>query len=267
MNASTMYRAEDIQRIQNEYGLVKEKYEHLLIRFTHRTYSNARAQEYGTQGFSRRLQTLRRCIKNVFTILPPDRTAKPTKDELSDATINIQAFVFNVFGSIDNLAWMWVLEKGLTIDRFEIGLRPKNALLRRSFSIEFQHYLGKFDEWFGYLENFRHALAHRIPLYIPPYMVPKSAADKYKQLDLQMTEAFARLDFDAYERLSEEQERLGVFQPLFTHSYAEKSRSVAFHAQLLADFNTVVELGQNLLLELDRVQSISNEKPVEAAPL
>jgi hypothetical protein len=27
--------------------------------------------------------------------------------------INIQAFVFNVFGSIDNLAWIWVQEKSL----------------------------------------------------------------------------------------------------------------------------------------------------------
>lgn len=260
------FQPEDLKKIQNEYTLVRGKYEELLIKFSHRAYSNSRAQEYGVQGFARRLKTLRRCIENVFIILPPDRASKPSTDELSDATINIQAFVFNVFGSVDNLAWVWVLENDSTIDRVEIGLRPKNEILRKSFSTEFQNYLKAFDEWFAYLESFRHALAHRIPLYIPPYMVPKSAVDKYKEFDLRMTDAFARRDFGAYERLSEEQGRLGVFQPRFTHSHEEKSRTVVFHAQLLADFNTVVDLGQNLLLELDRVRSINSEKAGEAAP-
>ena len=259
------FQPEDLKKIQNEYSLVTGKYQDLLIRFTHRTYANSRAQEYGTQGFSRRLKTLKRCIEQVFKILPPDRADKPTNDELSDATINIQAFVFNVFGSVDNLAWLWVLEKGLDIPRIEIGLRPKNVFVRNSFSIEFQSYLRLFDEWFGYLENFRHALAHRIPLYIPPYMVPKSAVDKYKEFDGRMTEAFAQRDFDAYERLSEEQERLGVFQPWFTHSHEEKARTVVFHAQLLADFNTVVELGQKILMELDKPTSVASEEPIESA--
>jgi hypothetical protein len=74
--------------------------------------SNPRAKEFATQGYPRRLKVMVRCMDNVFTTIPPDRETLPSRDELSDATLNIQSFVFNVFGSIDNLAWIWVSEKG-----------------------------------------------------------------------------------------------------------------------------------------------------------
>jgi hypothetical protein len=58
------------------------------------------------------LKTMARCIQNVFALIQPERQELPTVDELSDATINIQSFVFNSYGAIDNLAWIWVSEKG-----------------------------------------------------------------------------------------------------------------------------------------------------------
>lgn len=255
------FSAEDLKRIWNEYSLVTGKNQDLLIRFTQRTYTTSRAHEFGTQGFARRLSLIARCIENVFQLLPPDRTTIPTRDELSDATINIQAFVFNVFGSADNLAWVWVSEKELNIPSTQVGLREKNTLIRGSFSKEFQEHLEGMDAWFEYLENFRHALAHRIPLYIPPYVVPKKMGDAYQYLEKQKAEAFGRLDFGAYERLSGEQQQLGVFRPWITHSYEEGSRFVVFHAQLLADFNTIVELGQKMLSELGKPISVARKDP------
>jgi hypothetical protein len=37
----------------------------------------------------------------------------------------IQAFVMNVFGSIDNLAWIWVSKKRLDVHHNSVGLIPK----------------------------------------------------------------------------------------------------------------------------------------------
>jgi len=37
------------------------------------------------------------------------------------------------------------------------------------------------------------------------------------------------------------------------HSIRELDRAIAFHPQLLADFNTIVDLGMGMLAELDRV--------------
>jgi hypothetical protein len=125
------------------------------------TYKDSRAREYAVQGFSRRLKTQARCIDNVFKILPPDRADLPSMNELYDAMINIQAFIFNLFGSIDNLAWIWVWEKplrkqdGSKILKSEVGLGmgKKYKYVRDSFSPEFQQHLTGLKDWFDHLEK------------------------------------------------------------------------------------------------------------------
>jgi len=139
---------------------------------------------------------------------------------LCDAEINIQAFLANVYGSIDNLAWIWVFERDLagTIPRRHIGLGKDNKRVRMSFSTDLLEYLDGLDEWFDYLSDFRHALAHRIPVYIPPGMVQQKNVDAYNDLTMKMTRALNQLDSYEYERLSLEQNKLLVFQPLIVHS-------------------------------------------------
>lgn len=67
-----------------------------------------------------------------------------------------------------------------------------------------------------------------------------------------MGEALKNADIGRYEQLRSEQEKLRRFRPWMTHSWNEKSRTVVFHSQLLADYATVDELGRNMLKELDR---------------
>ncbi|MBI3452142.1 MAG: hypothetical protein HY057_04790 [Rhodospirillales bacterium] len=171
------FSEEQIKKIGNELSTIEEKYTGLLIAYGSRNYTNKRAHEYAVHGFSRRLATLKRCIVRVFEILPPDRIDPPAPEDCVDAAIYIQAFVFNVFGCTDNLAWIWVQEKNLTktdgrpIPNSQVGLRKDNSDVRQSFSPDFQRYLTGLDSWFENLENFRHALAHRIPLYIVPKML------------------------------------------------------------------------------------------------
>ncbi len=253
-----IFSQEDLEKLNKEYLAVSGKHRRLMDSYLARNYSNSQAQEYAKQGFSRRLKTLVRCIDKIFEILPPDRIELPTSEELSDAAINLQAFVTNVFGSTDNLAWIWVQEKSLAkndgspIPNSWVGLRAKNELVRDSFSPEFQEYLRGLNGWFDHLENFRHALAHRIPLYIPPYVVPTEKVAAYQELECRMAEALDQRDFAEHERLSAEQEAMAAFQPFMTHSFEEEAKYVVFHAQLLADFNTIDELGQKMLEELDR---------------
>lgn len=250
------FSREALEQIQCEYRTIPEKQLRLVEGYVLRNFNNARAKEHATQGFPRRLKILSRCIERIFEILPPDRTELPTTEQLTDAVINIQAFIFHVFGSMDNLAWIWVCEKGLKrpdgspLPDQWIGL--KKAMVRNSFSQEFQQYLETLREWFEHLENFRHALAHRIPPYIPPYTVHPDNEAAYRDLEHRMEAAVQSRDFAAYERLSDEQNALAVFTPLMTHSFEEKSKTVVFHAQVLADFNTIELLGKKVLEELDR---------------
>jgi hypothetical protein len=177
----------------------------------------------------------------------------PSRTKLHDIQINIQAFIANVYGATDNLAWVWVHERGLAdkIPRNHVGFRGSNKEVRSSLPSEFHDYLKTLDPWMKYVIEYRDALAHRIPLYIPPGGVPTKAVDAYNDLARRMNDAlYVRGDGFEYEQLSAEQSLLLVFQPLITHSIRETTAHFAFHVQMLADFATVEEIAYKMLDEL-----------------
>jgi hypothetical protein len=141
------YSDDALKKLADGYQTVNDKLNYLMEKYYLIALANSRAKEFASQGYSRRLKVMVRCIENVFTMIPPERIELPSRDELSDATINIQSFVFNVFGSIDNLAWIWMLEKGqklagnTPIPDTHIGLGPKNERVRATLSREFNDYL------------------------------------------------------------------------------------------------------------------------------
>lgn len=252
------YSDKALKELAAEYQSLDKKANKLFEAYILRTFQNTRAREYATQGFARRIRIMVRCIKNVFQLLPPERTEVPSRDELSDATINIQSFVFNVFGSIDNLAWIWVSENGqkrpdgTPIPNKYVGLGRENVSVLATLSEEFQEYLKGLEPWFKEIGNLRHALAHRIPLYVPPYVIEKKDEAAYRDLEAKMADAVKRHDFAEYDRLSTEQLKLGRFRPWVQHSFEEGATPIVFHAQMLSDFNTVDELGTKMLEELGR---------------
>jgi hypothetical protein len=119
----------------------------------------------------------------------------------------------------------------------------------------FQAYLKETDKWFDYLADYRHALAHRIPLYIPPGGVCPSDADAYNALQRRMDAALNSFRPYEYEQLSAEQAKLFVFQPSMTHSFSEAKGIVPFHVQMVADFLTIEQLALKMLDELRGLQA------------
>jgi hypothetical protein len=97
-------------------------------------------------------------------------------------------------------------------------------------------------------ERFRHALAHRIPLYIPRYAIVNQEAYS----DLQAQKEAVVGDPQEFDRLTEEQMKHVQFQPVMVHSLSEKSPRIVFHPQILADFAMVEEIGRKMLVELAR---------------
>lgn len=95
-------------------------------------------------------------------------------------------------------------------------------------------------------------MAHRIPLYIPPYIVAPERQDEYERLGGAANEAARLGNFAEYDRLTAEQDALGRFRPWMTHSPVENAPVAVFHFQLLADFNTIDEIGRKLLEEMER---------------
>jgi len=239
-----------IAKLRAELADVEHKTNDLLLSYTYYPWNTDRGREYARHGFARRLGTLRRAVLNVFKIIPPGTVRVPSRDRLYDAQINIQAFIANVYGCIDNLAWVWVYENGLdkTIHRKHVGFRKTNTKVRESLQPAFRRYLEERDDWIDYIIDYRDALAHRIPLYIPPGGVPKSKHDEFYDYDRRMQEVM--FDPAEYNRLEAEQSKLLLFQPVMTHSFVEARHLPPFHNQLVIDFLTIEELSTKFLREL-----------------
>jgi hypothetical protein len=250
------YAPHQLAELQEGYFTVNPAYERLTYEYLSLRLTNEAAYEYVRHGFVRRLGILKRCIENVYSIYPPERADKPSRDECLDLAINLQSFLFNVFGCIDNLAWIWVKEKNVQDDRGrslrdqQVGLKAGCAAVRKTFSVQFQEYLTSRDDWFAYLEGYRHALAYRIPLYVAPYTLSPAKLDEHNKLESRKHKACSQRDYDLWLSLDAEQEDLGTFTPWMMHSFSEAAGPVAFHFQILADWNTVVEIGDNFAKEL-----------------
>ena len=247
------YKKEHLAKIRERRLEIQGKTDNLVILFTRFRFVNAKAGEYARHGFARRIQILNRCINNLFRVLPAGTIKVPKRERLHDATINLQAFFANAYGCIDNLAWVWAHESGLatTIKRRDVGLQKNNTKVRSTFTQEFQKFLTSRDDWFEYLADFRHALAHRVPPYIPPGSVRPKDLDAFKDLEHRMNRLSNLSEFDS---LLEEQKRLYIFQPVTTHSFEEAKGTVRFHQQMLVDFITIEEIAIKLLEEVKKFQ-------------
>jgi hypothetical protein len=237
----------------------KEMHRHfgdLRSRICTHVYRTERGSEYAKHGFCRRLETLVRSIDRVYDLLPPDQEIIPEHDVVVDAAIAIQAFTMNAFGCLDNIAWILVYEKGIKngdgreLERNEVGLGKKKV--RKKLTEEFRNHLDKNQQWLGRMIEFRDSLAHRIPLYIPPYVVPKPNVEKYNDLERKKWEEPATGDPAEYEKVQQAQLQLCQFVPGMMHSMFEESPQIEFHSQLLNDYITIDAYGLTLLDELDR---------------
>jgi hypothetical protein len=172
------------------------------------------------------------------------------------AMMALHAFYTNVFGCFDNLARVIVIERQITrpngeeLDRHEIGMRRNNRRVRECVSDGLREQLEETDPWFDHLEEFRHPLAHRIPLYIAPHYVTNENVERYQHLERERMDALFAENLEDYEMLSEEQNQLKRFAPLMGHSFHEESPQVYFHAQIIADYLTVHKFGELALEEI-----------------
>jgi hypothetical protein len=253
------YSAEALAQLVDGHAAIPGTAGQLTERFLLWPFNSARAREMAIEGFVRRVRTMARCIENVFRELPPSTEGEPDDNVRHNAEVNVQAAVVHAFGACDNLAWIWVSERaivepnGAPLRDQWVGLKPGHNLVRNSFSAEFRDHIATFDDWFDrYLKNFRDALVHRIPLYIPPFVVQQDDEARYRALEHSRLQAALIGDHALANQISNDIAALKRFRAWMQHSFIDEAAPIAFHAQMLADFNTVADLGNRVLDELDR---------------
>jgi hypothetical protein len=155
---------------------------------------------------------------------------------------------------------MWVLERNITkpngapLPPEWIGLRTTNTLVRTSLTEDLRRYLESIAAWFEYLEDYRHALAHRIPLYIPPFAIAPNNEDRYHELEAAITQLIIQGDLAEADARKKERDSLKFFRPFIVHSWSQ-AKPMEFHAQMLADFKTIEAISTKLLDDLVRTAS------------
>ncbi len=174
-------------------------------------------------------------------------------DSLHDVQINLHAFVINVFGVFENFAWAFVHRHNLLP---AIG-RPVNVSMfkdatRQHLPIAVEDYLSsdRITRWHAeYLKNYRDALAHQIPLYIPPKTMTKDEGERFNALEAEKWGLAGRADWDRINAISAEQDAIGSPCFTFLHSLEEgaASRPLRLHPQVISDSNTVIDFGRRFL--------------------
>jgi hypothetical protein len=210
--------------------------------------ANERAREYLRGGVGRRLRVLHRTLSNVFELIPVSAVQPIDRDDIDDAQINLHAFIMNLYGLFDNLAWAFVLHHDVLL---QVGNRSKVGFFLSATKQFFPPALrafaddAKMNVWHGeYLKNFRDALAHRIAPYIPPATYSNEDESEYIALEHQWLESIKMRDWDRAEDISRRQASLGSPCFVFAHSFdnAEGKRIVYLHPQMMADAKTAAKI-------------------------
>lgn len=253
---SSFYTGDQLKELAEKRENARKRYYDISEKCLLRAYKSERAQEFATHGFCRRLGMLHQAIEQVFLALPPEMDNPPEEDRIETATIALQSFVINTSGSLDNLAWVWVLEKnirqrnGREISPLQVGFGPNHGDVLNSLPEELRLYVLSRSDWVEGLKGFRDSLAHRIPLYIPPYQVQEKDVAEFRRLDDEAHAALLRRNLIEEERLRHQQTHLKIFRPIMLHSLSEGW--IPFHVQMLVDFLTVDEYSTEVFKHLDR---------------
>ena len=246
------YDKENIKKIKAKYSEVDHIYMQLMLKLSHMRsdLKSEKACEYLMQGVGRRLNILTRCIKNIFKIFPVEKTDLLIKDDLTDLDINLHAFFVNISGILDNLGWVFVHENCLfgspkegKINKRGVGLFNKKT--QTHLRPELNEYLNSesMQAWYKeYSKNYRDALAHRIPLYVPPSALNNEEKEEYMLLEKKLWDFSSLEVMLRHEEIRKKQSQLGRACPLFAHSLNEGGKSLFLHAQVIADFLTIDEV-------------------------
>ena len=247
---SLHYSQELIDSLQRDYEEVQEKLQYLLLEAVQsaETLSVLRAKEHLIQGVGRRLKTIRRSLDNVFRLYPPSLEVPLDSGDLEDVQINLHAFVINIYGLFENLAWSFVLRHGL---EREIGKRTNIGLFiartQRHLPSEIKDYItsSTITAWHTtYLKNYRDSLAHRIPLYVPPATFTPDEGEQYRSLEIEKISSIRDRNWGRIDNIYEEQAALGKPCPVFLHLLTETEEyesPVYLHPQMFCDVKTIIE--------------------------
>lgn len=292
------YNDEDISKIKKEFSLFqtnKSKYAEIarLVTIIVNRYSDKpQLYHFAYYGLLRRIKTLERCVENIFNTRDFFDDTIPSDSDLSDILINLQCFVINLYGALENLAWIYAIYINFDGNVHNKSFFDKNKKLLNTLPENIRTLFTKHSEWFSHIKKIRDLLVHQEPFYIPPYCIIDKYKDRFNVLENHKKEAEKKF-FDEwfnmykvkdlsskiktidkiktklhkYEKLEQcynktiltinnEQSNYMFFKPILAvNTNKEDFLSIQFYPQVLNDTKTLYE---KIILLLSYI--VSNEK-------
>ncbi|MDR1696962.1 MAG: hypothetical protein LBR41_01945 [Rickettsiales bacterium] len=226
--------------------------------------------KFANFGFFRRFLLLIDCAENIYSIRRPSETSVPDTKTRKNLTINLQCFVFNLYGAYENLARIFAIMTNFsTKNIFDISFFAKGQKLTNTLpdNIKVKFINGKandgYKEYFDeYLKWIRHSLAHQEPFYIPPEFFDAANPDDYLKLEAEWKNTYnsmleAKNDLAAIldnineglakiEQIEAKRQEKAFFVPLF----GNQEQMFNFYQTVLVDLNTLSEIASLILIDL-----------------
>jgi hypothetical protein len=93
-----------------------------------------------------------------------------------------------------------------------------------------------------YAKNYRDALAHRIPPYVPPAVYLPVHQQEFEQLQQQRNRALMEDNTELALNLQAKLHEIGIIHPAFMHSFSGPMREIVLYPQIIADKRTVLKI-------------------------
>lgn len=180
-------------------------------------------------GLLRRIHMMEHSL-TVLAKLPSAGSPALPLHQVESTNTSLNALYLNIRGSLDNTAWALTYHFRLLDSPDES--QTKHRQFVNLFGERFLTALGERDHelasrlrehapWGKQLAAVRDPAAHRIPLYIPPFVLDEAGAERVAMIDREMEEAAARGDMQAFHEAMTQRWNAGRFQPVIGLSEQE----------------------------------------------
>ncbi len=170
------------KKIREEYTLALQESYQLSLDLVEKCESltNQRAKDFCLFGLARRNLLVRDCLERFQSFyelqLVENWQFQIPDDILFEKTAFLQVFLIAIAGGLDNLAWIIISEKNLTLNHIEISLSKSKT--QKCLHGNLLAAIEKHKNWINHIKSFRDPTAHRIPVYVPPYIQDRTSGHR-----------------------------------------------------------------------------------------
>lgn len=248
----TYYSFEIQQEMRRELSSTLSALDNLIFHVANDQFNNEGSNKFAKHGVGRRIRLVYHSLRNIFAVIPTNSSELIPDENLINASINLQSFLSNLYGILDNIAWVWYYENPELHTIFErhkqqIGLTRKHSQFRKHLPKPFLNTLKQNDNWISFIKEIRDALAHQIPLYIIPAMVDEKNKDIYYELDNQKLSCIISRDFDTFDKIEKQQRSMSYFHPYWIKETKGETTPMVLHPQAISDAKTIIVILKEFL--------------------